>query len=184
VTKQERDHTTMLLGGLAEVLGQELTTARLALLLEDLDDVPFERIQVGIQRARRECKFIPAPVELRALCRRQETKPLGPALPALLAERQRVKETWKGGPPVPTLDEMVKSCYENACLAEKQAEAVRAAIDRRMPGDPDLKQLHADLERHRSDYRHWSDYVGHYRSRVAKEGGTTVPLVTLPGARP
>jgi hypothetical protein len=175
------DAIDMALRVLFETFGHSPTPAQVEGYRLGLEGLSPDAIGSAVRLALRESERLPTPAKIRDLTRRQAVKPLGPALPAIRRERARVMESWKGGPPVPTLDEMVSSCYANACLAEKQAEAVKAAIDRRMPGDPDLKQLNADLERHMSDYRHWSDYVGHYRGRVAKEGGATVPLVTLPG---
>lgn len=185
MTKRERDQAAMLLGALAEVLGQELTEARLLLLLEDLDDVPFDRLKHGIGLARRRCKFVPAPVELRALCKEQPIPALGPSLQAIRAERERVKQSWKKTPPVPTLQEMVDSCFTNAAMAERHLEMAKDRMERLPQGDNELPALREQIARHKADYEHWSGYVGHYRERVAREGGSTVPAVALPeqGAR-
>lgn len=172
----------MFLGAMAEVLGQELTEARLALLLEDLDDLPFEMVKAGIAKARKTCKFIPTPAELRDLARRQPPPPLGPPLKQIAAERARVVDSWKGGPPVPTLQEMVDSCFQNAAIAEMQIKATKDRLSRAYDAKEE-RELKQQLTRHQSDYEHWSGYVAHYRARVAKEGSEVVPTVSLPTRR-
>jgi hypothetical protein len=63
----EREAFLRNLSVLAETLGETVTTGRLVGYAVALEDVPAECIQIGLERAMRECKFFPKPVELREL---------------------------------------------------------------------------------------------------------------------
>lgn len=99
MTNREREEAMILLGTMAEAIGQEVSTARLLLLLEDLDDVPFDLVKAAIATARKTCKFIPSPSELRDLAWEEGRKPRPlPALPPVdaEAEKERVRASWRG----------------------------------------------------------------------------------------
>lgn len=99
MTKHERDEITLLLGGLAEVLGKAFEPGQLSLLLDDLEDIPAKYLKPAIALYRRTGRFLPAPVDLRELAMEEarRPKPLH-ALPAIDAarERARIMATWHG----------------------------------------------------------------------------------------
>ena len=78
-------------------------------------------------------------------------------------------------PPCPTLGEMAELCRHNAEVADWQLRVLRKKLDVAPPGrDRDL--LATEVSRYQSDFRHWSDYVGYYRRRAAREGADKTPM--------
>lgn len=80
-------------------------------------------------------------------------------------------------PPMPTLGEMVTACLHNADVANFQRRRLRQQL-RAVP-EPGLERdrLSIELSVAEADYHHWSDYVGYYRARVAREGAGALPMM-------
>jgi hypothetical protein len=67
VAKASRDRVIDMLGGLAEVLGVEVSAERIVGYVCALDGLSADAIAQACKRAARECVFFPRPAELRAL---------------------------------------------------------------------------------------------------------------------
>lgn len=67
MTPNDKGRFGMAIGALAEAYRQTITAATVRAYELGLDDLPIEAIEGAVRRALRQCKFMPAPIELREL---------------------------------------------------------------------------------------------------------------------
>jgi len=67
MTKQELERLTLLVSALAAAFGRDADQAMFMAYSMGLGDLPLADIERGVNRAIRECKFMPSPAELREL---------------------------------------------------------------------------------------------------------------------
>lgn len=95
MTTDERRRFAVMITGIAETLGQEMTTARITGLLAALDDVPWTHLEEALIVAHRTARFVPSPGELRELAK--EAAQVAPApRPLLAADRTDIALSWLG----------------------------------------------------------------------------------------
>jgi len=92
----EDDRMDIALRVLFETFGHTPTPAQVQGYRIGLEGIPADAIGSAVRLALRESEKMPTPARLRALVRAQAVQPLCPALPAVEAERERVRDSWRG----------------------------------------------------------------------------------------
>lgn len=74
MTKHEKAEILQAIANLAMAFERDISEDRMKIYLEDLKDLPVDRVLAAIRQARRTCKFFPSIAELRELAGSGENK--------------------------------------------------------------------------------------------------------------
>lgn len=70
---------------------------------------------------------------------------------------------------------MCEIVQANAERCERVLASQRERYDRLPPGDPGIPDLVLGMSKAAAEARHWREYLGYYRQRMAKEGPNVKP---------
>lgn len=95
MTPQERERFAVMIAGIAETLGQEMTPARITGLLVALEGVPWRHLEPALKIAHQTARFVPSPGELRELAA-EVARVRGTYLELPAVERDNIAASWAG----------------------------------------------------------------------------------------